>query len=55
MNAFLKSIVGLSLIRLILDAALPEGDSARYAALGTELMAMLVMLRALAALLGAGG
>ena len=55
MNEFLKSIVGLCLIRLIVDAALPQGDSARYADLGTELAALLCMLRALNALLSAGG
>lgn len=55
MNAFLKTMVGLCLIRLIIDAALPQGDTARCCALGTELAAMLCMLRALAALLSAGG
>ena len=55
MNGFLTAIVGLGLIRLILDAALPPGDTARYAALGTELAVMLCMLRALKLLLSAGG
>ena len=31
MNSFLRSIVGLCLIRLILDAALPDGENASLA------------------------
>ncbi|MBR6186526.1 MAG: hypothetical protein IKQ41_09730 [Clostridia bacterium] len=55
MSAFLKTIVGLCLIRVVLDAALPQGDTARCAVLGVELAAMLCMLRALKWLLSAGG
>ena len=54
MSVYLKTIVGLCLIRLVLDAALPQGETARYAALGTELAAALCMLRALNALLAGG-
>ena len=57
MNAFLRQIIGLSLIRIILDAALPEDDTGRFSSLGMELAMMLCMLRALAGLLAvsAGG
>ena len=51
MNVYLKQIVGLSLLRLLMDAALPEGESARFAALGMELAAMLCILKALFAVI----
>ncbi len=51
MNAFLRRIIGLCLIRLILDFMLPEGDSRRYADLGMELSLMLCMLQGLKSLL----
>ena len=51
MNAFLRQIIGLSLIRIVLDAALPEDDTGRFSSLGMELAMMLCMLRALAGLL----
>ena len=47
MNGFLQQIVGLCLIRLLLDWLLPEGDSASWAGLGLELCMMLCMLRGL--------
>lgn len=51
MKTFLQQIVGLGLMRLVLDLALPEGDARRYADLGAGLTVMLCMLRTLAALL----
>ena len=52
MNGFLQQIVGLCLIRLLLDGLLPEGDSASWAGLGLELCMMVCMLRGLTAVLG---
>ena len=52
MTGFLRQMVGLCLVRLILDFALPEGDEGKCASLGAELTAMLCMLRALLTLLG---
>lgn len=47
MNEFLRNIVGLCLMRLLMDMALPEGDVRRYADLGAGLCLTLCMLRAL--------
>ena len=44
MNAFLRALIGLSLIRLLLDGLLPEGETARYADLGLSLAMMLCIL-----------
>ena len=52
MNGFLRQLTGLCLARMILDMALPEGDTAKYADLGVELCMMLCMLRGLAELIG---
>lgn len=51
MSAFLRQIIALSLARLLLDLALPEGEAAQYAALGVELCMLLCMLRGLAGML----
>ena len=55
MNGFLRLMTGLSLLRLLLDALLPEGDSARFADLGLGLAVMLCMMRGLAGLLRGAG
>ena len=47
MTDFLRRIMGLSLVRLLLDMLLPEGDSRRYADFGAGLCLTLCMLRAL--------
>ena len=47
MRAFLRNIVGLCLMRLLMDMALPEGEARRYADLGAGLCLMLCMLRTL--------
>lgn len=52
MKEFLLTTVGLSLIRLIMDLVLPEGEIRRYTDLGAGLMMMLCMLRALIRLTG---
>ncbi len=52
MTGFLRQIIGLCLLRLLIDLLLPEGDAARYAALGVELCMMLCMLRCLAGVFG---
>ena len=44
MNGCLRAMIGLSLIRLLLDGLLPEGDTARYADLGLSLAMMLCIL-----------
>lgn len=51
MNGFLGKIVGLCLMRMLADMALPEGDSRRWADLGVGLSMMLCMLDALLSLL----
>ncbi len=51
MRDFLRQIIGLSLIRLLLDMLLPDSDQARFALLGVELCAVLCMLRGLMTLL----
>ncbi|MBQ7520629.1 MAG: hypothetical protein IJU12_09930 [Clostridia bacterium] len=48
-------LIGLSLIRLILDGLLPEGDAARYADLGLGLTMMLCMMNGLGTLLRGAG
>ena len=55
MNAFLRQIIGLSLIRIVLDAALPEDDTGRFSSLGMELAMMLCMLNECLALLQGAG
>ena len=55
MKEFLLTAVGLSLMRLIMDLALPEGEISRYADLGAGLMMMICMLRALIRLTGGLG
>ena len=55
MNGFLQGIAGLCLIRVILDMALPEGETGEWASLGVELSMMLCMLRFLMAMLGWNG
>ena len=52
MNEFLRSLTGLCLIRLVMELAMPEGDSRRYAELGMGLLQMLHMLGGLMQLLG---
>ncbi len=52
MNGLMRRIAGLCLIRLVLDLALPEGDSARWAELGMELAVMLCMLEGFTQLAG---
>ena len=47
MNGFLRRMIGLCLMRMILQWMLPEGDSARYAGLGMELALILCMLQGL--------
>lgn len=47
MKEFLQNIVGLCLMRLLMEMALPEGDARRYADLGAGLCLMVCMLRAL--------
>ena len=54
MNEFLQQLVGLCLIRLVLDGLLPEGDSASWANLGLELSMMLCVLYGLGRLLRLG-
>ena len=51
MSGFLRELVGLCLIRTVMDLILPEGDTARFADLGVSLGAMLCMLRAFLSLL----
>lgn len=51
MAVFLRRIIGLCLIRMILDMILPEGDAGRWADLGVGLCTMLCMLQALGSLL----
>ena len=55
MNEFLRRIAGLCLIRVVLDMALPEGESGEWAGLGVELSMMLCILRGLMALIGWDG
>ena len=55
MNGFLRTMIGLSLVRLLLDGLLPEGDTARYADLGLSLAMMLCMLSGFVALLQGAG
>lgn len=52
MNAFLRQLSGLCLIRMLMDLMLPEGDSRRYADLGMGLVQLLHMLGALIHMLG---
>lgn len=47
MREFLQRITGLSLVRLLLDFLLPEGDMRRYADFGAGLCMTLCMLGAL--------
>lgn len=47
MNGFLRKIIGLSLLRMVLDLILPEGDIRRYADLGAGLSITLCLLRTL--------
>lgn len=47
MKAFLRRIMGLSLLRLLLEMLLPDGDSRRYADFGAGLCLTLCMLQAL--------
>lgn len=51
MRGFLREMIGLCLIRMVMDGLLPEGDSAKYADLGVGLCVMLCMLRAFLSLL----
>lgn len=55
MKEFLQSVAGLGMIRLLMDLALPEGESGKYADLGVGLMMMALMLRAFAALIRGTG
>jgi len=55
MREFLQAAAGLGMIRLVLDLALPEGESGKYADLGVGLMMMALMLRALFALIRGTG
>ncbi len=55
MNGCLRAMIGLSLIRLLLDGLLPEGDAARYADLGLSLAMMLCILGGLMGLLRGTG
>ena len=55
MNGCLRAMIGLSLIRLLLDGLLPEGDTARYADLGLSLATMLCMLSGCLGLLQGAG
>ena len=55
MKEFLQAMAGLGLIRLVMDMALPEGESRQYADLFVGLMMMTVMLRWLYAWLGRPG
>ena len=52
MNGYLRQMIGLSLLGMLLDMILPDGESGKYAELGLELSLMLCMLRGLNALLG---
>lgn len=45
MNEMIVQTVALSLLRLMLDLILPEGDTKRYADLGVGLCVMLCLLR----------
>lgn len=45
MKEMLMQTVSLSLLRLIMDLILPEGDAKRYADLGVGLCVMLCLLR----------
>ena len=45
MMEFLRQLVGLCMVRLLLDFLLPEDDASRYAALGVELCMMICILR----------
>lgn len=51
MNDFLGKIAGLCLIRMLMDWALPEGDTRQYADLGMGLVMMLCMMQGLGRLL----
>ena len=55
MNGYLRTLIGLSLIRLLLDGLLSEGDIARYADLGLSLAMMLCMLGGFLGLLQGAG
>ncbi len=55
LSAFLRMMIGLALVRLILDGLLPEGGSARAADLGLGLAMMLCMLNECLALLQGAG
>jgi len=52
MNGYLRQMIGLSLLGMLLDMILPEGEGRKYAELGLELSLMLCMLRGLNTLLG---
>ena len=46
MKGFLRELIGLCLIRMVMDGLLPEGENAKFADLGIGLCVMLCMLRA---------
>ena len=50
MSAFLRELIGLCLIRTVMDLILPEENAGRFADLGVSLCVMLCMLRALLSL-----
>ena len=51
----MRVLIGLSLIRLVLDGLLPEGDAARWADLGLSLAMMLCMLQGFISFLRGAG
>ena len=51
MREFLQRIIGLALLRMLLDLLLPEGDNRRYADFGAGLCMTVCMLQALQGLL----
>lgn len=55
MKELLERIVGLCLMRMVLDLALPEGDSRRYADLGMGLSVMLCLMQGLESLVRGSG
>lgn len=51
MKNFLQMVIGLGMVRLLIDMALPDGEGRGYADLGVGLLMMLSMLRFFARLI----